>query len=160
MATELTHALQLDLLSISDRSRRTCRCIWTLKHTQKPSSHVWRAHIGKELPTSKSISLSRNSMLFTIPFSQWSSGRCFHVSYGLSILQIYFYSSWEKQLNKKKQTQTFPGFYKSVVIPIPLTSQYVTCFKPYEIAHNFTIENSGKSFKVTVLHKINIFMLV
>lgn len=107
MATELTHALQLDLLSISDRSRRTCRCIWTLKHTQKPSSHVWRAHIGKELPTSKSISLSRHSMLFTIPFSQWSSGRCFHVSYGLSILQIYFYSSWEKQLNKKNKPKPF-----------------------------------------------------
>lgn len=110
MATELTHALQLDLLSISDRSRRTCRCIWTLKHTQKPSSHVWRAHIGKELPTSKSISLSRNSMLFTIPFSQWSSGRCFHVSYGLSILQIYFYSSWEKQLNKKKTNPNLSRF--------------------------------------------------
>lgn len=102
MATELTHALQLDLLRMFDRSRRTCRCIWTLKHTQKSSSHAWWAHIGKELPNSKSISLSRNSMLFTIPFSQWSSGRCFHVSYGLSILQIYFYSSWEKQLNKKK----------------------------------------------------------
>lgn len=127
-----------------------------------------RVHAERELPTSKSLYMSRNSKLFTAPTGAQVN---IFTSYWFTILQRYCYSSWGKQLkeysnwnktpqrnNKKPHPNRKPppksphleGFYKSSVLLTPLTS--VTCSVLYEIAHSSTAWKRGASFKNKHFH--------
>lgn len=107
-----------------------------------------RVHVKRELPTSKSLSMNKNSRLFPAP-----TGTQVNIFSSVTGLPFYRGTSTLPGKNSLKNTQTktkilkettknphsnqkpqtFPGFYKPSVLPTPLTS--VTCSAEHEILY-------------------------
>lgn len=121
-----------------------------------------RVYGERELPTSKSLSMSRNSKLHPLGLRSTFSPQL--VAYHSTEILLLFLGEIAQKPNQTKQPKqptkkshpnqkktpkphTFPGFYQSAVFPTPLTSQCETCSVLDETAHSFTPERRGTSFK-------------
>lgn len=122
-----------------------------------------RIHAEREFPSSKSLSMSRNSKLFTAPtgaqvniFSTVAGLPFYRDTFALprenSLKNTQTETKRPKETTKKPhpnrkpppKSHTFQGFYKSSVLLTPLAS--VSCSVLYEIAHSFTAWKRGTSF--------------